>query len=195
MPWSACFCLCMACLEASASLARNIWTESKSSPLEETIAVASVDAFCEHLDWEVSSPTQQPLRSWASSPTLAGWSWLPRASSQQLGPCLWLPRPKGQLSKDAPHPAVTMGAFTLKAHGNDLPEHKHPPPQVCTKLCPSLRKWKVLISSPLSWSKSLGRSRPNPAPGSLPGQHRGQSTAVGPGQKASELLVTLSQTS
>lgn len=31
------------------------------------------------------------------------------------------------MSKDAPYLSVTIGAFTLKADSNDLPEQKHPP--------------------------------------------------------------------
>lgn len=94
--------------------------------------------------------------------------------------CLRILRPMGQLSKDAPYPRVTTGAFTLKADGKDLPEHKHPPPGVYQTLpfTWEMESFHFFLSV---WSKSLGRSSPIPAPGSLPGQQRGVRTQL-PGQ-------------
>lgn len=84
----------------------------------------------------------------------------------------------GQLSKDAPYPRVTTGAFTLKADSRDLPEHKHPPPGV-HQTRPLAWEMESFDFFPSLWSKSLGRSRP--IPGSLPEQQRGVRAQL-PGQ-------------
>lgn len=118
----------------------------------------------------MSSLTQQLQ---GSGPTTAGWSWLPQASSQRLGSCLLILRPMSQLSKDASYLRVTTGALTLKADGKDLPDRQHPPPGVHQTLpfAWEMESFDFFLSI---WSKSLGRSRPIPALGSLPEQQSRQ---------------------
>lgn len=102
------------------------------------------------------------------------------------------PEAREQDVKDAPYLRVTTGVLTLKADSNDLPEQKHPP-EVCTKPCPLLGKWKVLISSPFFWTKSLGRRRPMPAPPSFPGQLSGVRAQLLGEARETEFLVLVPQ--